>query len=150
MARIQFELPERFSFHTDIPLRPSHINHARHLDNAQLVVLVSEARLRFYQSLGYQDVDVEGTVAMVGDQLIQYLAEGMPGDVMRVEFQPQDFNRYGFDLAFRVTEARSGREIARGKIGTVFVSLSTKKVTPVPLPLLQKLKTLNGDVAPDA
>jgi acyl-CoA thioester hydrolase len=144
MARIQFELPEHFAFRTDIPLRPVHINHAGHLDNAQLVVLVSEARTRFYKSLGYQDIDVQGAVALVGDQLIQYVSEGMPGEVLRVEFQPQEFNRYGFDLAFRVSEVQARREIARGKIGVVFVGRSSGKVTEVPAVFLARLQPTLG------
>ena len=142
MARIQFSLPERFAFSVDLPLRPSHINYAGHLDNAQLVGLVSEARVRFFKSLNYQDIDVEGAVALVGDQMIQYLSEGMPGEVMRVEMLAQEFNRYGFDLAYRFSEASAGREIARGKIGIVFMSPSTKKVTEVPAAFVDRVSAV--------
>jgi hypothetical protein len=35
--------------------------------------------------------------------------------------QPVDFNRYGFDLVFCMTEVTQGREVARGKTGIVFI-----------------------------
>ena len=52
MARIRIELPDRFAFSTDIPLLMSHINYGNHLDNAQLLGIVSEARVRFLKSMG--------------------------------------------------------------------------------------------------
>ena len=48
MARLQFELPTQFIFSTDIPIYISHVNQGGHLDNAQLLTLVSEARVRFF------------------------------------------------------------------------------------------------------
>ena len=60
MARIRIELPERFTFSTDIPLLVSHINYGNHLDNAQLLGIVSEARVRFLKSMGYSELDIEG------------------------------------------------------------------------------------------
>ena len=48
MARIQIELPEQFNFSTDITLYGSHMNYGGHLDNALLLTVVSEARVRFF------------------------------------------------------------------------------------------------------
>ncbi|HTH40066.1 MAG TPA: thioesterase, partial [Rhodocyclaceae bacterium] len=47
MARLRISLPEQFIFSTDIPLYISHINYGGHLDNALLLTVVSEARVRF-------------------------------------------------------------------------------------------------------
>ena len=60
MPRIKIELPDAFPFSTDIPIYIGHINYGHHLDNAQLMSLVSEARVRFFKFLGYTELDVEG------------------------------------------------------------------------------------------
>ena len=52
MARVIIELPEHFLFTTDIPIYIGHINYGHHLDNAALIGLLSEARVRFFKSLG--------------------------------------------------------------------------------------------------
>ena len=44
MARVQFELPDHFIFTTEVQIYVSHVNQAGHLDNAQLLTLVSEGR----------------------------------------------------------------------------------------------------------
>ena len=132
MARIQIELPDHLPFATDITLYLSHINYGGHLDNALLLTVVSEARLRYLKSMGYTELDVEGVGIIVADAAVQYRSEGFHGEVMRVAMAATDFNKYGCDLVWQMTEAASGREVARGKTGIVFFDYSTKKVVGVP------------------
>ena len=40
---------------------------------------------------------------------------------MRVSMVPQDYNKYGFDLVYRMECLDTAREVARGKIGIVFM-----------------------------
>ena len=142
MPRIQFDLPDRFLFSTELQIYISHVNQGGHLDNAQLLTLVSEARVRFFHALGYREAGVEGLSIVVGDIVAQYKSEGFHGETMRIEMVPSDFNRYGFDLVFRMTEKSAGREVARGKIGVVFVGRTDKKVSPVPQAFMDRLASL--------
>ncbi len=142
MARIQFPLPGHFAFATQIQIYISHVNQGGHLDNAQLLTLVSEARVRFFKSLGHKESDVAGCPIVVGDLVAQYKSEGFHGETMRVRMLPQDFSRYGFDLAYCMDCVDTGREVARGKIGVVFIDRATRRVAPVPLAFLAQLDTL--------
>ena len=139
MARIVFDLPAQFGFATELQIYISHVNQGGHLDNAQLLSLVSEARLRFFQALGYREGHVDGAAIVVGDMLAQYKSEAFHGETLRVQMQPADFNRYGFDLVFRMTERTEGREVARGKTGIVFIDPGTRRVTAIPGPVHRKL-----------
>ena len=142
MPRIQITQPDHFVFATDIQIYISHVNQGGHLDNAQLLTLVSEARVRFFKSLGHRESDVAGFPIVVGDIVAQYKSEGFHGETMRVSMVPQDHNRYAFDLAYRMDEVQSQREVARGKIGIVFVSRETRRVAPVPPSFLAQLEAL--------
>ncbi len=139
MPRLHFDLPERFRFSTDIQIYISHVNYGGHLDNAQLLTLVSEARMRFFKALGYHEGNVDGCAIVVGDIGARYQSEGFHGEVMRVEMEPGDFNKYGFDLAFRMREQTSGRDVACGKVGIVFVHPGVKKVALVPPAFLRRV-----------
>ena len=132
MARIQIELPAQFPFVTELPLYTSHINYGGHLDNALLLTLVSEARVRFFKSLGYSELDVEGVGIVVADAAVQYKAEAFQGEVMVVRKAAGDFSKYGCDLLWQMSDQASGREIARGKTGIVFFDYRTRKVASVP------------------
>lgn len=140
MARVQFDLPEAFIYTTDVQVYLSHVNQAGHLDNAQLLTLLSEARARFFKWLGCTEFDVgDDASIVVGDLIAQYKSEGFHGDVLRVELAPQDFNKYGFDLVFKMSQADSGLEVARGKCGIVFVHVDTKRPTPRPASFMSRL-----------
>ena len=140
MPRIVFELPAHFSFETDMQIYISHVNQGGHLDNAQLLTLVSEARVRFFKSLGYRESGVEGLAIVVGDIVAQYKSEGFHGETLRVQILPSDFNKYGFDLVFCMTERSSGREVARDKVGVVFVDAASRTVACISAAFLACLK----------
>ena len=132
MPRIQIELPERFPFSSEITLYLSHMNYGGHLDNALLLTVVSEARARFFQSLGYTELDVEGVGIIVSDAALQYRSEAFHGEVMVVSMGAADFTSKGCDLLWRMSEKTSQREVARGKTGIVFFDYAARKVTQVP------------------
>jgi acyl-CoA thioesterase FadM len=139
MSRIKLEPAENYSFSTEIQIYISHVNQGGHLDNAQLLTLVSEARARFFKWLGYNELDIEGCALVVGDIVAQYKSEGFHGEVMFVAMTPADFNKYGFDIQFKMTEKLSGREVALGKIGVVFIHPEHRKVSSIPALFLERL-----------
>ncbi len=132
MARVIIELPEHFLFTTDIPIYISHINYGHHLDNAALIGLLSEARVRFFKFLGYTELDVEGVGIIVADAAMQYKSEAFHGETLVFQITPADFNKYGCDLMWRASDKASGREVARGKTGILFFDYTARRPAPVP------------------
>lgn len=147
MARIQIRLPDQFAFSTDITLYQIHMNYGGHLDNALLLTLVSEARVRFFQSLGYTELDVEGAGIVVSDAALQYRSEAFHGEVMVVRMAASDLGRKGFDMVWSMTEQSSQREVARGKTGIVFFDYETRKTVPMPANFRDKLAAFNAPSA---
>ena len=132
MARINIEQPVQHAFTTELDVYLTHINEAGHVDNALMLTLVSEARQRFFRSMGYRQTDVEGVGIVVADAAVQYLSEAFHGETMIVEMSALDFNRYGCDLVWRIRERESGRDVAKGKTGIVFFDYAARKIAPVP------------------
>ena len=147
MARIVFDLPAHFGFATELQIYISHVNQGGHLDNAQLLSLVSEARVRFFQALGYREGHIEGTAVVVSDLVAQYKSEGYHGETLRIEMAATDFNRYGFDLQFRMRELLTGREVALGKTGIVFIDRQSRRVTPIPASMRERLQAMANAAA---
>lgn len=132
MARIKIEVPESLPFSTEIELYIGHMNHGNHLDNARMLSLVSEARVRWLKSMGYRELDVEGLGIIVSDAALQYLSEAFHGETMVVEMGADDFNKYGCDVVWRMRDKDSGRDVARGKTGIVFFDYAARKIAPTP------------------
>jgi acyl-CoA thioester hydrolase len=139
MPRIKIELPECFSFSTEIPIYINHINYGNHLDNSALISLVSEARVRFFKALGYTELNVEGCGIIVADVAAQYKSEAFHGEVMVFEMAANDFNKYGCDLVWKVSDQASGREVARGKTGIMFFDYAARKAAAVPAAFVAKV-----------
>jgi len=134
MARVTIDLPDSFSFQTDILLYASHMNRMNHLDNALLLSVVSEARMRFFASLGYDEQDVEGIGVIVADAALQYRSEAHHGETMRVSMTATAFWARGCDLVWAMDERESGRRVAHGKTGVVFFDYAKNQAVPVPRP----------------
>jgi acyl-CoA thioester hydrolase len=140
MARVQLEMPPEFPFCTEMQICFSQINVGNHLDYVQLLNFVTEARVRFLRWLGYTEREVAGLALPVGDLVVQYLNEGLYGETLCIEMKAEDFTKYGFDLLFRIREKQTGRDIARGKVGMVFLDRQTRKVQPVPEAFRERLR----------
>ncbi|MDP1527773.1 acyl-CoA thioesterase [Rhodoferax sp.] len=147
MARIQIRLPSHFAFSTELMLYQSHMNYGGHLDNALLLTLVSEARVRFFQSLGYTELDIEGAGIVVSDAALQYRSEAFHGELMVVRMAASDVGRKGFDMVWSMTEQSSQREVARGKTGIVFFNYETRKTAPMPAAFRDKLAAFKAPSA---
>lgn len=132
MAKIRIDLPARFIFRTELAVYASHINYGNHMDNAAMIQLVSEARMRFFASLGFSEDDVDGPGIIVADLAIQYRAEVFHGDVLIFDLTVTDPGRVGCDIVFQVTDQAKGHEVARGKNGIVFFNYTTRKPVEIP------------------
>ncbi len=142
MTRVQIKLPEQFSFSTNITLYQSHINYGGHLDNALLLTVVSEARVRFFKALGWTELDVDGVGIIVSDAALQYRSEAFQGEVMVVRMGAANFSRKGCDLLWCMNEQATEREVARGKTGIVFFDYAGHKTVPVPQVFLDRVTQL--------
>ena len=60
MARIKIDLPVKFSFSTTIPIRITDINFGGHVGNDTILSIVHEARAKFFQHFGYDELNFWG------------------------------------------------------------------------------------------
>ncbi|MDL5050170.1 thioesterase family protein [Oscillatoria amoena NRMC-F 0135] len=143
MSRIHLQLPDRFQFTCELPVRVSDLNYGGHVGNDSMLTLMQEARVLFYRHLGFEsEVQLEGTIGqIIADAAVVYRAEAFLGDVLVIEIAAADFNKYGFDLLYRVTNKSTGKEVARGKTGVVCFDYGKRKLVGVPEPLSKALQT---------
>ena len=142
MARIKIELPEKFIYKTEIPIRITDINYGGHLGNDSLLSIIHEARVRLLNHLGYSEANVEGNGIIMIDAGIQYKSEGFYGDELMVEIAVNDLTGIGCDIVYRLTNKNSGKEIALAKTGIVFFNYEKRKTAPVPSLFKKKIEEL--------
>jgi len=132
MPRVRIDLPERFLFATEVALRVSDINYGGHLGNAAVLSLAQEARMRFLQSHGWSERDVDGVGIIMTDAVVVYRSQAFYGDVLTIDVAVEDLQQLGCDFIFRMVNKASGKEVARVKTGIAFFDYVSRKPSPVP------------------
>ncbi len=132
MARVEIELPETYHFASEISVRIGDINFAGHLAHDALLTLIHEARARLFHEFGYDELNVEGLGIIMADAAIVYRSEVRWGESLRFDLAVKDFSGKGCDVVYRITEASSGREVARAKTGIVFFDYEEGEAVAVP------------------
>ena len=132
MPRISIELPDSFIFSTDIPLRITDINYGNHLGNDAVLGLVHEARVRFLVSHSFSEVDIDGCGIIMTDAAIVFVSQGTYGQTVRIEIALADPGPLGCDILYKLSDAVSGKEIARVKTGIVFFDYSRNRPLRMP------------------
>jgi acyl-CoA thioester hydrolase len=142
MARLHLELPDHFAFSTDIPVRITDLNYGGHVGNDTILTIAHEARVLYYRSLGFKnELNFEGSVGhIISDAAIVYKSEAFFGDVLEVKIATDDFNKYGFDMYYLISNKATGKEVARVKTNIVCFDYDKKKVAAIPENFLAKLK----------
>ena len=132
MARIKLDLPEHFPFTIELRVRITDVNYGGHMGNDSLLGLLHEARVWFLAHYGLNELDVFGVGLIMADSVIIYKSEAFPGEMLEIAVGVTDFNSYGCDFVYQVTEKTSGREVARAKTGIVFFDYQQRAVAKIP------------------
>lgn len=132
MARLKLALPQRFSFSTDLQVCISDINYGGHLGNDSLLSLIHEARIRFLKKNGFTEFDIRGTGMIMVDTAIIYKSESFHGDILTFEVAVDDVGKVGCDFYYRISNKKTGKDVAHAKTGIVFFDYKTRCVVNVP------------------
>jgi acyl-CoA thioesterase FadM len=132
MARVTVDLPDNFEFSAEFEVRMADINAGGHLGNHLFVALLNEAHLKYMKFKGFPELMVDGRAMINADLVVIYKSEVFYGDILDIEVAAGDFNKYGLDLFFRVTNKNSGKVAATAKMGMLFFDYAGRKVAEIP------------------
>ena len=139
MARLKIEMPVDYQFETEMKVRISDINFGMHVGHDRFISMLHEARFRFLRFLGYAgETDIDGQSLLVSDLAVIYKSPAFLGDCLTIQVAVAEFNTYGCDFFYRVTDSKTGALVLEAKTGGVFYDYAKKKVSPVPEPFVSK------------
>lgn len=130
--RPKLELPKTFTFSTKIPVQVTDVNYAGHLGNANVLSFIHEARVRFLKQFGFTELNVDGAGTIMAHATIIYKAEAFHGDILKIEVAPGNFHKLGCDFFYKLTNAETGKEVARAKTGLIFFDYEKQKMVSMP------------------
>jgi acyl-CoA thioesterase FadM len=141
MNRIKIQLPEQFSFSTQIQIRVTDLNYGGHVGNDTILSLLQESRQQFLQSRGYAELSVESFGLIMADAMIEYKKELNHKDIIEIAVVATDFDKLGFDIYYRVTVLENGEHqlAVRAKTGMMLYDYTAKKKVSLPENIIQQL-----------
>ncbi|MEN9458261.1 MAG: hypothetical protein RL135_839 [Bacteroidota bacterium] len=141
MNRIKIQLPEQFSFSTQIQIRVTDLNYGGHVGNDTILSLLQESRQQFLQSRGYAELSVESFGLIMADAMIEYKKELNHKDIIEIAIVATDFDKLGFDIYYRVTVLENGEHqlAVRAKTGMMLYDYTAKKKVSLPENIIQQL-----------
>jgi acyl-CoA thioester hydrolase len=141
MPRLSIDLPQTYLYTTELAVRATDLNYGGHVGNDTILSYMQEIRVQFYRHLGFKsELNIDGSVGqIITDAAVVYKSESFLGDVITGSIAATDFNKYGFDYVYLLTNKLTGKEVARGKTGIVCFDYDKRKVVSIPPSLLAAL-----------
>ena len=141
MARLKIELPDRFSFTTQIPVRITDLNYGGHVGNDNILSLIHEARVQFLRHHGYEEMNVEGVGLIMSDVGIEFKNELFYGETIIASVAAGEFSKLGFEIFYKLEKESGGKKVVVVLAKTAMVSYNyqQKKITRFPESAIQKL-----------
>jgi 4-hydroxybenzoyl-CoA thioesterase len=134
MSRIKIDLPASYCYKTEFRIGVIQLNYGNHLSNEQVLVFAHEARLRYYKSLGQNEMDFFGTGVIQSDAAVVYKSEAFYDDIITVELAIEDISRVAFDVIYKMYNETQQKDMAYAKVGVVCFDYEKKKAQDVPEP----------------
>ncbi len=141
MARIAIDITGKLIFETTIVIKISDINYGNHVGHDAFISLLHEARIRFLKSLGFSEANISGKALIVSDLAVSYKSQAFYGDKLKFEVGAGDFNKYGCDIFYKVSNTETDELILQAKTGIVFFDYKMNKIITMP----ENFKRVIGD-----
>lgn len=144
MERIKIKLPATFNFSTVIRIRITDLNLGGHVGNDTFLSLLHEARHEFLKLFGYGETAFEGKGLIMADAAIEYKRELVQGDEVKISVAADGFDKFGFDLFYKMEVVTETEFFLAGKAktGMLFFDYAAKKIAPLPEAAQLKLQNL--------
>ena len=106
--------------------------------NDALLSIIHEARVRFLKSMGYTELNIEGTGIMLADAVIVYKSQSYYGDSLSIEVGVGDISKKSCDFFYRVTK-KDKTVVALCKTTIAFFDYQNQKPVRIPAQFIEKI-----------
>ncbi|MDF1765268.1 MAG: thioesterase family protein [Gammaproteobacteria bacterium] len=147
MPRVKVTTPDNPRFRMERKVGITDLNYARHLDSMAMASILHEARLQMLADLGFTEGNIYGLGMVVTDFAIEYRSESFANDVLVIDVSVGEFNRYGCDIGFVVSNSALDQIVCKAKVGVVFMDFDKHQLADVPAAFKTRLEMPQARVA---
>lgn len=139
-SRVKIKLPsEEPLFITNYTLTVQDMNYGNHMGNDRVLSIAHEARLQFFKSFGFDELNFFGSSLIMADAAIQYKGQGFRGDNLSIKMWIAEGAR-GFDLYYHFIKIDTLIEVARLKTALIFFDYKKETIERPPQEFTKTMK----------
>lgn len=145
MARVKVVPPDKFPFSITIPVRITDVNYGGHVGNDTVLSIVHEARVKFYQHLGFTELNFGGVGTIMSDAAIEYKDQIYYGDEVIVSVAVGEITKISFELFYKLERRNpDGKQTTAAlvKTGIICYNYDLKKIVPIAAKAIEKITSL--------
>jgi acyl-CoA thioester hydrolase len=131
MARVKLNFPKKSHFKTDHLVVTSDLNYGNHVGNDRFLSFCHEARVRFFKSIGQDELSFFETSLIMADAELSYKSQAFHGDKLSIEVSVTDNSQSSFDLFYRIKN-QDNNLVLLAKTGMVYFNYKDKKIDSCP------------------
>lgn len=148
MSRVKISFPEKAHFSTELAVRIGDINYGNHLGHDRMISMIHEARILFFRSIGYSELDIDGVGTVIADLSVSYSNETFYGDLLRFDIAVQELSRKSCQFYYRIVRVKSEDDknndlIALAKTSVVFFDYALRSSATIPAGFITQLDKLS-------
>lgn len=132
MPRVKIKFPEKTHFQTQYLVTTSDLNYGNHVGNDRFLSFCHEARVRFFKSIGQDELKFFGTSLIMSDAELSYKSQSFYGDLLKIEVSATLTNSKSFDLFYRIKNQKE-ELVLLAKTGMVYYDYENKKIDNSPI-----------------
>ena len=134
MSRIAIDMPQMFTFSTEISVRITDVNYGNHLGHDSIMAILHEARVQMLASDGFSEIDIGGCGLIMADTAIVFKQEVFYPATLRCDVCVSDMSKSGFAVYYRISRVGDNAHIADAKTSMVCFDYQRKRPARMPEP----------------
>ena len=134
MSKWNLTFHEPVCFTCALPIRVTDMNYGNHLGNDRIVGLMHEARLQFFRSFGYTEMNLEGVGLILRDLSVVLKKEMFYGDELQFELSVHTWTSTGFTIDYQISRLDEGQRTITALAHTTMICFDYEMRKPVRIP----------------
>lgn len=129
MERVKFQLPENFTFSTPISVRITDVNYGGHVGNDTFLSYIHQARVKYLQSFGFSELNVNGISLIMADVALEFKHEIHFGDELICWVTAENFTKLGFNIFYKleIVKPTGNIKVAQARTAMLGFDYAAKK-----------------------
>ncbi len=129
---MKIDMPQDWHFKVELEVRVTDLNYGNHLANQQFLAYAQIARLKYFHSFGYDEMNFGGVSLIQADAAIVFKGEGHLGDKVEIAVAAVKTGNSSFNIFYKFWNLTKNALMAEVRTAIVCYDYDAKRPVGIP------------------